>query len=99
MMSSRHFWLYVGILNVFLSTTFFSQVSEAKEIKARECSAKLEAQWTAFWVLCNDPFSGFLREPMSHSSSLVGNQDTAGRSFAEAADYYLLHKGKTVGIL
>ena len=51
--------------------------------KAVEYSAKLEAQWTAFRALYNDPFSGFLRESMSHSSSRVGNQDTAGRSFAE----------------
>ena len=34
---------------------------------------------------------------MPRSSSRVGNQDTAGRSFAEAADYYLLHKGKNRG--
>ena len=58
--------------------------------KAVEYSAKLEAQWTAFRALYNDPFSGFLRESMPHSSSRVGNQDTAGRSFAEAAEYYLL---------
>ena len=65
--------------------------------KAVEYSAKLEAQWTAFRALYNDPFSGFLRESMSHSISRVGNQDTAGRSFAEAAEYYLLHKGKNRG--
>ena len=29
--------------------------------KAVEYSAKLEAQWTAFRALYNDPFSGFLR--------------------------------------
>ena len=35
-MTSRHFWLYFGILKVRFSTMFFSQVSEAKEIKARD---------------------------------------------------------------
>ena len=35
-MTSRHFWLYVGILKVLFSAMYFSQVSEAKEIKARD---------------------------------------------------------------
>ena len=59
--------------------------------KAIEYSAKLEAQWTAFRALYNDPFSGFLREPGSSSNTNSANRDTAGRSFAEAAEYYLLH--------
>ena len=65
--------------------------------KTIEYSARLEAQWTAFRALYNDPFSGFLRESGSSSNTDSGNCDTAGLSFAEAAEYYLLHKGKNRG--
>ena len=44
-MTSRHFWFFVGILNVFLSTTFFSHVFAANEVKAREYYDEVVDQW------------------------------------------------------